>query len=164
MSSDELLTAREESSYYRRWLRFQKGLERDRERAREEQAKHRALSEEKGYSDTRNRLGNHTSDEETAEKNAQVRTAKRRQFHVLVPRWKDATDYQKLEEIVRQLIRLGAKRVHLNLTEEVQQKVRAQGITPFRNRLRTDLKRALGHVPPFVMALDDDAGDCIFMA
>jgi hypothetical protein len=73
------------------------------------------------------------------------------------PRWRDSSTASKLERVIDGIRRQGGERFALNLDEKRQAEAWERGIEPLRKRLSTILRRSLGHVPDFAMALDIDA-------
>jgi hypothetical protein len=76
----------------------------------------------------------------------------------LPARWSETDDRTKLRFILVGLQEGGAKRLHLDLSQDVQDEVRNKGLDPFYRRLSVTFKRTLGFVPGFVVALDIDQG------
>ena len=75
-----------------------------------------------------------------------------------IPRWRDAGPNWRLMAVLTELKKQGAKRLHLNLSQEAQIEAQQRGIEPFRRRLARLLQTRLGTIPDFALALDDDAG------
>ena len=75
-----------------------------------------------------------------------------------VPRWKELDINKRLRVILHMLKYRGAKRLHLDLSQEVQEELRQHGLEPLRQRLRTALGRAIGRVPAFAIAIDSKRG------
>jgi hypothetical protein len=74
------------------------------------------------------------------------------------PRWRDFTDYGKLRFILSIIKDRGGKRLHLNVSKDVESELRRDGICRLRRRLSTILRRSLGYVPAFALAIDTDQG------
>jgi|SRR5579883_2308162 len=75
-----------------------------------------------------------------------------------IPRWKELDTDRRLRVILHMLMHRGAKRLHLNLSKEVREELRHHGLERFRQRLCAALRRAVGHVPAFALAVDVERG------
>lgn len=83
----------------------------------------------------------------------------RRKRVVEVRRWRDTPKHLRLSEVVDAVMKQGGERFALNLNQEKQQEAWREGIAPLRKRISTNLRRRLGHVPDFALALDVDDDD-----